>query len=198
MAPEVFQENYGTKADVWSCACVAHQMCTSNPPWKGLGLKSATSLYLHIIKHDAPPPLNCNVSTGVDADRDEKTEKNTNVNKLLLDLLGQCFIIDPIARPSARLLLTHAFFNDYDPNESSMFGDESVTSSLIDAREGSIATPTSLSMFSPLKLAAWKKVGTHDKMREKSPAASEKTGWPSWTKTENAQLSRGGKNPFAN
>eukprot|EP00554_Chaetoceros_debilis_P010553 CAMPEP_0194110192 /NCGR_PEP_ID=MMETSP0150-20130528/9499_1 /TAXON_ID=122233 /ORGANISM="Chaetoceros debilis, Strain MM31A-1" /LENGTH=811 /DNA_ID=CAMNT_0038799313 /DNA_START=222 /DNA_END=2654 /DNA_ORIENTATION=+ len=155
MAPEVFQENYGTKADIWSCACVAHQMCTSNPPWKGLGLKSATSLYLHIMKHNGPPPLNCNMSTGADAIIEGKIEKDGNINNLLLNLLEQCFIIDPIERPSARLLLTHAFFNDYDPNESSMFGDESVTSSLIDARGGSIATPTSLSMFSPLKLAAW-------------------------------------------
>lgn len=41
MAPEVVEEKYRPKADIWSCACLAHQMCTASPPWKGFPQSSS-------------------------------------------------------------------------------------------------------------------------------------------------------------
>ena len=46
MAPEVMgQQHYGPTADVWSVGCVALQMATGQPPWRGLGFKSPMQLY---------------------------------------------------------------------------------------------------------------------------------------------------------
>eukprot|EP00532_Pseudo-nitzschia_australis_P004032 CAMPEP_0168201928 /NCGR_PEP_ID=MMETSP0139_2-20121125/23993_1 /TAXON_ID=44445 /ORGANISM="Pseudo-nitzschia australis, Strain 10249 10 AB" /LENGTH=125 /DNA_ID=CAMNT_0008127567 /DNA_START=83 /DNA_END=460 /DNA_ORIENTATION=- len=44
MAPEVFEEKYSAKADIWGIGCVAFQMATAKPPWKELGFTNPISL----------------------------------------------------------------------------------------------------------------------------------------------------------
>ncbi len=195
MAPEVFQEKYGTKADVWSCACVVHQMCTTNPPWKGLGLNSPAKLYLYISKHEGPPPLNCppqNVRYTGKID----TITELNAYPSLTNLLEQCFKRDPSTRPSVQTLLMHPFFTDYDPSDTSTLEeDESITSSMIGTIRSTIASPIT-SSFSPLKLAAWKQA----REEKKTELICDKHGWPSWAKgkdSENRTVDGKKKNPFA-
>ncbi len=99
MAPEVFDENYGRRADIWSVGGVIYQMVTGLPPWKSLGFKSPYSLMRHITtqssSHPELPPL-----------------KNCDRRNLVLleNILSRCFQRDPSNRPSASELLHDAFF----------------------------------------------------------------------------------------
>jgi serine/threonine protein kinase len=103
MAVEVFEEKYGRKADIWSCAGVAFQMITAQPPWKDLGLKSPMSLYRHLKATEGPPPMDEKLSTSLGAD--------------IMNLLTTCFDRDASKRPSASDLLEHKFFLDVDKEE---------------------------------------------------------------------------------
>jgi len=57
MAPEVFEEKYSAKADIWGVGCVAFQMVTAMPPWKELGFSNPISLFNHIKKQNGSPPM---------------------------------------------------------------------------------------------------------------------------------------------
>lgn len=190
MAPEVFEENYGRKADVWSCACVAHQMCTSNPPWKGLGIKNPMKLFLYITKHEGPPPM--------DVSQDHHSENSTNnvdnedniieptTSDSLLDLLHQCFHRDPSKRPSVQKLLQHSFFTEDDLNDS-LLEDESLRGgSVIGSRS---ITRSPLSPFSPLKLMDLKRSRVSSSMKKVPKPANgvraqvcDHADWPTWAK----------------
>jgi serine/threonine protein kinase len=103
MAPEVFEEKYSSKADVWGVGCVAYQMATGSPPWKAGGFSNPISLYNHIKKHNGPPQM-------AEAALQILLKENKNVRKLFDSLLLKCFEMDPSMRPSAPELLQDPFF----------------------------------------------------------------------------------------
>jgi mitogen-activated protein kinase kinase kinase 3 len=97
MAPEVFEEKYGSKADIWSVGCVAFQMATASPPWNGMGYTNPISLFLHIKDSKGIPSFEWPSS-----DQEATTNFKT--------LLEKCFYRDPNLRPSAKDLFKEAFF----------------------------------------------------------------------------------------
>ncbi len=100
MAPEVFEEKYGSKADIWSVGGVIYQMLTGSPPWKSIGFKSPIALFLHLKSHDRPPKL------------PQLNGCNDLEYSLLEKILTVCFQRDPSKRPSASALLSHNFLNN--------------------------------------------------------------------------------------
>ena len=103
MSPEVFEEKYSAKADIWGIGCVAHQMMTGSPPWKEGGFSNPISLFNYIKKHNGPPV--------VDKDNTERLMKeDKNIFLFLDDFLQLCFDKDPSKRPNAENLLEHTFF----------------------------------------------------------------------------------------
>lgn len=100
MAPEVFEEKYGSKADIWSVGGVIYQMLTGSPPWKCMGFKSPIALFLHLKSHDRSPKLpHLNDCSDVEY-------------SLLEKILTVCFQRDPSKRPCASTLLSHSFLNN--------------------------------------------------------------------------------------
>ena len=98
-APEVFEEKYGAKADIWSVGGVIYQMVTGSPPWKEMGFKSPMALFMHLKSHANPPKLsslNCD-------DHDYSLLKN---------ILSKCFQRDPSLRPNASALLNDNFITE--------------------------------------------------------------------------------------
>jgi Serine/threonine protein kinase len=184
MAPEVFEENYGRKADIWSFGCVAYQMLTSNPPWRGLGFQSPMKLFLYISKNPGPPPMHGAKST---TDRDDDTNHNESwISNSLSNLLEQCFERDPSNRPSTQSLLEHPFFTQIELNESILWEEEEsippVDSVVNNDQQKKTATTTSpLSPFSPLRLADWKR----SRVGNSYEAIKENPEWPSWARREN-------------
>jgi serine/threonine protein kinase len=186
MAPEVFEEKYGRKADVWSCACVAHQMCTATPPWKGLGINGPIKLFSYITKHEGPPPLIMGAR-----DKDNfMDEMEASMNESLANLLEQCFQRDPSKRPSTQTLLDHHFFTECEFNES-ILEDESIPGgSVIGSR--SVLSP--ISRISPIKLVDLKKVTNQATTAKKVDYC--KNEWPAWAKVKAAPIGKK-SNPFA-
>jgi serine/threonine protein kinase len=97
MAPEVFEEKYGSKADIWSVGCVGFQMATGSPPWKGMGYTNPMSLFLHIKDSDDLPSF-------------EWPSSDQEATAHFKALLDKCFYRDPKRRPSAKDLFKEAFF----------------------------------------------------------------------------------------
>jgi serine/threonine protein kinase len=97
MAPEVFEEKYGSKADIWSVGGCIYQMLTGSPPWKSMGFKSPIALFIHLKSHDRPPKL------------PELNGCNDLEYSLLEKILTVCFQRDPSKRPSASAILSHTF-----------------------------------------------------------------------------------------
>lgn len=100
MAPEVFEEKFGFKADIWSVGGVIYQMVTGSPPWKDMGFRSPVALFMHIKGHDKPPRLPS--LNGCDPNDFSRLER----------ILSVCFQREPSLRPSASALKSHQFFND--------------------------------------------------------------------------------------
>ena len=96
MAPEVFEEKYGSKADIWSVGGVIYQMVTGSPPWKNLGFKSPMALFMHLKSHDRPPKL------------PRLKQCSDSETSLVEKILTVCFQRDPTKRPSAASLLSHS------------------------------------------------------------------------------------------
>lgn len=198
MAPEVFEEKYGCKADIWSFGCVAYQMLTSNPPWKGLGFQSPMKLFLYICRHTGPPPMKQPTKGDRDAmtnhqnKLDDEASSGPFLSDSLSNLLEQCFQRDPSNRPSAQTLLQHSFFTEVDPNESFVGDDESIPGGSVieQKKDASSPPPSALSPFSPLRLADWKRSRTasHNddhvlpEEKEKKPEGTVHEDWPSWAK----------------
>jgi serine/threonine protein kinase len=101
LAPEVFEEMYSFKADVWSVGCVVIQMVTGTPPWKDLGISNPVALYNHVKAQTGPPKINLS--------SDDDFEAVT----ALKSLVARCFRQAPDERPSARELLEESFFHEY-------------------------------------------------------------------------------------
>ena len=107
MAPEVFEEKYSTKADVWSVGCVAVQMVTGNPPWKNLGLTNPVALFQHISKTSDVPTMIVNEKESICGLRDGQCKM-----ELFKQLVTSCFERIPESRPSTSELLEHTFFSE--------------------------------------------------------------------------------------
>ncbi|KAL7519776.1 hypothetical protein ACHAWX_004530 [Stephanocyclus meneghinianus] len=101
MAPEVFEERYGPKADIWSVGGVIYQMATGSPPWKDLGHKNPISLFFHLKNTSDPPKLPPSTSSRSD-------EYSFS---LFEEIISKCFQRDPTKRPNASTLLNDNFFS---------------------------------------------------------------------------------------
>ena len=108
MAPEVFEEKYGPKADVWSVGGVAFQMYTGQPPWRSMGIKNPVSLLMHIKGVDGPPDFPPTLPKGGGNENDDEATAS------LKDLISSCFKRDPSRRLSAQTMLSHPFFYEDD------------------------------------------------------------------------------------
>ncbi|KAI8098224.1 kinase-like domain-containing protein [Gilbertella persicaria] len=94
MAPEVVKnEPYSAKVDIWSLGCTVLEMLTGQRPW--ISLNQIAALY-NLGKLNSPT-IPDTISDGAK------------------DFLKQCFIIDPLQRPTATKLLSHAFLQE-DPH----------------------------------------------------------------------------------
>jgi serine/threonine protein kinase len=136
MAPEVFEEKFGFKADIWSVGGVIYQMITGSPPWKGMGLKSPVALFMHIKSHDRPPSL------------PRLTECNPLDFARLEKILAVCFLREPSMRPSASALKSHQFLNesiDHTPESPNLTQNHDRLSSLSPIGAAFLESPTSLS-----------------------------------------------------
>jgi serine/threonine protein kinase len=109
MAPEVFQEKYGMKADIWSVGCVAFQMSTGSPPWKDLGITNPVALFTYIQNHEGPPSLDIGSFRKSPSTKTQKGEWS-----FFKSLLRKCFVRDPSCRPDAAELLRDPFFTMMD------------------------------------------------------------------------------------
>ncbi|KAG0174927.1 hypothetical protein DFQ28_003648 [Apophysomyces sp. BC1034] len=88
MAPEVVTgTNYSAKIDIWSIGCTVIEMLSGKHPW--LEMNTLAALY-NLGRYQAPP---------IPEDISEQAQ----------DFLRQCFIIDPVQRPTAADLLCHPF-----------------------------------------------------------------------------------------
>jgi len=100
MAPEVFEERYTFKADIWSVGCVIVQMVSGTPPWKKLGFSNPVALFRHIKDHTGGP------SYEILSQNDKRSTES------LKDMISRCFRRPPEERPSARDLLAASFFSE--------------------------------------------------------------------------------------
>lgn len=140
MAPEVFEEKYSFKADIWSVGCVAFQMATASPPWKDMGFTNPVSLFNHVKATDGIP------RGKVDIDDSLKPGKEGGS---LSSLLHKCFHRNPAMRPNAAELLCEPFFED-----QSNFSDDNVVQGKFlfgrsPSNEGSVLSPCT-SKMSPI------------------------------------------------
>ena len=191
MAPEVFQENYGRKADIWSCACVAHQMCTGSHPWKGLNITGPIRLFSFITNNEGPPPVTTSCSSDGE-DEEDAFQTPTYINESLQDILEQCFQRNPSNRPSSKRLLYHPFFSEADPDESTM-EDESVQGFSV---KGSRSVFSPISKDSPIVLKA---IDGMMKVK-KGVHKFDSNEWPVWAKNQSddrKQNDRHNKNPYS-
>ena len=108
MAPEVFEERYGSKADIWSIGCVIVQMYTGSPPFKNMGFSNIITLYKHIRQLESPPSLSRKQGYGQDCP--------TAWKEALGRVVDACFCLEPEKRPSASELQSSEFFL-CDPSE---------------------------------------------------------------------------------
>jgi mitogen-activated protein kinase kinase kinase 3 len=103
MAPEVFEEKYSSKADIWAFGCVAYQMVTGLPPWKDKGYNNPISLFNYIKRTNGPPPML--------HPQYESFSKRQQISwHLFEELVKLCFDHDPTRRPTSSTLETNPFF----------------------------------------------------------------------------------------
>ncbi|KAL7331802.1 mitogen-activated protein kinase kinase kinase [Mucor circinelloides] len=90
MAPEVVKnEPYSAKVDIWSLGCTMIEMLTGQRPW--ITLSQIAALY-NLGRLNTPTIPE-------------------NISECAKDFLRQCFIIDPLKRPTATDLLAHEFLS---------------------------------------------------------------------------------------
>jgi serine/threonine protein kinase len=107
MAPEVFEEKYSSKADIWGIGCVAYQMTTGSPPWKEQGLSNPISLFNYIKRQNGAPSIT------YPGDAEQLSEGEKHVRTLFEAFMEKCYHQDPSKRPTARaLLLEDPFFTE--------------------------------------------------------------------------------------
>ena len=107
MAPEVFEEHYNGKADIWSVGCVAFQMATGSPPWKREGFSNPMSLFLHLQNTEGLPSLEWPESGPM-----RESEKTP-----FQEMLKRCFWRKAPQRPTAQGLAADSFFSGASSSE---------------------------------------------------------------------------------
>eukprot|EP00977_Amphora_coffeiformis_P001508 scaffold294_cov221-Amphora_coffeaeformis.AAC.64 len=134
MAPEVFEEKYSSKADIWAVGCVLYQMVTASAPWKNLGFNNPFSLCRHLQTTDGPPPL-------------PRTLPASDGNQLnnFLALLGRCFCRTPFERPCVTALFQDPFFLEkgYSSDDDHSVGPGLFSPEVIRTRDGRLTSPLS-------------------------------------------------------
>mmetsp|Transcript_33512 Transcript_33512/g.56085 ORF Transcript_33512/g.56085 Transcript_33512/m.56085 type:complete len:332 (-) Transcript_33512:122-1117(-) len=103
MAPEVFEEKYSAKADIWGIGCVAFQMATGIAPWKDKGFTNPISLFNYIKSHNGPPRM-------VHPDLDSFSHRQQTAWNLFEELVSKCFDHVPNQRPTVSELQADPFF----------------------------------------------------------------------------------------
>ncbi|CAJ1950998.1 unnamed protein product [Cylindrotheca closterium] len=133
MAPEVFEERYSSKADIWGIGCVAFQMITASPPWKDQGFTNPISLFNHIKRTSGPPPLPHSTAANF-------PKEDLNLMNAFDMLMTTCFETEPSTRPSAQELLGHNFFDEI----ASDMGDDDSLHQRLFSPESQIQSPWSI------------------------------------------------------
>lgn len=188
MAPEVFEGTFSVKADVWSAGGVAYQMLTGCPPWKGMGLKSPTSLFMHLQKSSGHPPME------EITEKEDRSSPSSSLNTTYTEfqqMLTKCFERDASKRPTVQTLLQDTFFRENSCNDSLLDDD-----SLVDSSCMNVLAPY-LSPVSPEKLyelQCRKKEG--GSIEDKNKKCLNMKDWPSWAQN-GATSSLPSTNPFA-
>ena len=97
MAPEVVLGHcYNEKCDIWSCGVVLYILLCGYPPFNG---KSTESIHRRILEQSLRFPCKCYL------DSEWRT-----VSPEAKDLIRRMLDRDPVLRPAASLLLSHAWF----------------------------------------------------------------------------------------
>jgi serine/threonine protein kinase len=172
MAPEVFEEKYNSKADIWSVACVALQMATGMPPWKTFS--NPTTLYLHLHNSEGLPPLewpdNCTM--------EDKQE--------FVDMLQRCFWRNPDQRPTAHGLLSDPFLTHSSSEEEEPSSPCSELFSPVSTVTRS-STPPFQSPPLPrriIKLNYTPQQQVVSPLHNHSPPVLDSREWPSWARQQ--------------
>lgn len=103
LAPEVANGCLPTESsDIWSFGCLLIEMASGVYPWhewtNGEENIPLEMIVFHIGFATEPPQLLSEYA------------EHASHNNLFVDMLSQCLRLDPVARPTARELLQHAFF----------------------------------------------------------------------------------------
>ncbi|KAL3912776.1 MAG: hypothetical protein SGARI_000984 [Bacillariaceae sp.] len=156
MAPEVFEEKYSAKADIWGIGCVAYQMVTARAPWKDQGYTNPIALFNHIKKTNGPPPM-------THPEHDSFSKRQGTAWNFFEEFVTACFDHDPSRRPTASELQKDSFFltvHDVEDENENTFrglfspGDEDFSVSGVGDRASCIANEVSFGTFK-LPVTAW-------------------------------------------
>ncbi len=201
MAPEVFEEKYSAKADIWGIGCVAFQMVTSLAPWKELGFTNPISLFNHIKKNPGSPPME-------HPEREYFSTSEESSWILLQEFVNKCFQEDPSNRPSVKELLEDPFIlttSEHDDDESThycgLFSPKAESKTLFSPKQLSLSAKTKPKLnerrkttkLSPPRLKSNIKKDTSKLEKTKTTPAKESSrnspspdtrGWPAWAKSQ--------------
>ncbi|GAU36144.1 hypothetical protein TSUD_316730 [Trifolium subterraneum] len=90
--------NVAMAVDIWSLGCTVIEMLTGKPPWSEFSGQGRADMQLKCLLHQA---------------MFKTLHRSPDIPKILSpeghDFLEQCFRRNPVERPSAAELLTHAF-----------------------------------------------------------------------------------------
>jgi mitogen-activated protein kinase kinase kinase 3 len=103
MAPEVFEQQYSSKADIWAIGCVLFQMATGAAPWKSLGFDNPFSMCRHVQTTEGPPSL-----------PPKHPFTKSHLYNHFLAVMTCCFNRNPSERPTVVELLKDSFFFEMD------------------------------------------------------------------------------------
>lgn len=99
LAPEVYAgETFNQTADIWSLGITVIEMADGQPPYA-----TEEPMRAAYLLANRPSPT---------------VQDPSKWSPAFLDFISQCLQKDPTKRPSARELLRHDFFNDYDSRQS--------------------------------------------------------------------------------
>ncbi|KAI2502446.1 protein tyrosine kinase [Fragilaria crotonensis] len=187
MAPEVFEEHYNGKADIWSVGCVAFQMATGLPPWKVEGFSNPMSLFVHLRNSEGLPMLKW----------PENGPMRESEKAPFEEMLKRCFWRTANQRPTAQGLAADSFFSGASSSEEDasqnhgLFspGGDSVSTFATKTPRGADTPPlVKLPPRSPfLSPPMPRKIGVINAVNvsplDRSPKVDAKD-WPSWARNQ--------------
>ena len=205
MAPEVFEEKYSAKADIWGIGCVAFQMVTTTPPWRDLGFTNPISLFNHIKKNKGSPPM-------VHPEKESMSKREQSSWIMLQEFVNRCFEQDPSERPSVKELFEDPFIlrkseihndDDESTNYHGLFSPGNESKTLFSPKQLSLSAKrrssqteyhderelTALSPSRPKKNGnsetLLKKVETPNyKSKTQNSPSRDTREWPTWAKSQ--------------